>query len=93
MREDKQLWSTFVKAFGWGSKKGLAPFQTLDHLLIIETDFFIAVANLLSLKDTRLDMQSKVLRAGIAAEEKKIQMQMIYHVDAINLTYGVLLNN
>lgn len=25
--------------------------------------------------------------------EKKIQMQMIYHVDAINLTYGVLLNN
>ncbi len=54
--------------------------------------FFIAVANLLSLKDTRLDMQSKVLRAGIAAEEN-IRMQMIYHLDAINLTYGVLLNN
>lgn len=44
------------------------------------------------MKDTRLDMQSKVLCAGIAAEEN-IQMQMIYHVDAINLTYGVLLNN
>ncbi len=83
-----------LKPLDEAPKKGLAPFQTLDHSLIIETDFFIAVANLLSLKDTRLDMQSKVLRAGIAAErEKKKQMQMIYHVDAINLTYGVLLNN
>lgn len=69
--------------------KCLAPFQTADHSLIIETDFWCRCQFVV------IERQAfrYAVKSAACRHRCRKNPQMIYHLDAINLTYGVLLNN